>query len=99
MPPLGWRSRHAIVSDSRRSDPPVRPNRGAPAKIFCSAILEDNLGGTLAAELRPDIQAAKDRLRIRLGVGRKGTITIYASGNKAKVENVNNDEPARTSSR
>jgi hypothetical protein len=53
----------------------------------------------LAAELRPDIQAAKDRLRIRLGVGREGTITIFASANNAEVENVNNDEPARTSSR
>jgi hypothetical protein len=28
-----------------------------------------------------------------------GTITIFASGNIAEVKNVNNDEPARNSSR
>ena len=88
----------AVIAATSRS-PPVRPNRGAPAEIFCIAILEDNLRGTLAAELRPDIQAAKDRLRIRLGAGREGTITIFASGNKAEVENVNNDEPAGSSCR
>jgi hypothetical protein len=78
-------------------------DRDKPSWRAREDILYRNLGrqpgGTLAAELRPDIQAAKDRLRIRLGVGREGTITIFASANNAEVENVNNDEPARTSSR